>query len=176
GWTAGYLVLLVLGAAPLRRSGAYTLADFAEFRFESIASRRLASDLVVLIGILYLIPQFRGAGITVRTLTGAPTWVGHVLVAVVVLDNVLAGGIRSISISQAYQYGLKFPALLRPDTLFLGMWSSDGRPVVDGLGDIDWVHPIVGQPHGLYLTYSLILATFLGTMGLPHVAVRFYTN
>jgi len=176
GWTAGYLVLLVLVAAPLRRSGAYTLADFAEFRFESIASRRLASALVVLIGILYLIPQFRGAGITVRTLTGAPTWVGVVIVAIVVLANVLAGGMRSITISQAFQYWLKLMALLVPATIFLVMWNSDGRPVADGLGDIDWVHPIVAQPHGLYLTYSLILATFLGTMGLPHVAVRFYTN
>lgn len=176
GWTAGYLVLLVLVAAPLRRSGAYTLADFAEFRFESNAPRRLASVLVVLISILYLIPQFRGAGITVRTLTGAPTWVGVVIVAIVVLANVLAGGMRSITISQAFQYWLKLVALLAPAAIFLVVWNSDGRPAAAGLGDIDWVHPIVEQPHGLYLTYSLIVATFLGTMGLPHVAVRFYTN
>ena len=63
GWTAGYLVLLVLVAAPLRRSGAYTLPDFAEAR---LGSRRGAPDvaslLVVLIGWLYLLPQFQGAG------------------------------------------------------------------------------------------------------------------
>ena len=79
GWTAGYLVLLVLVAAPLRRSGAYTLPDFAQLRLESLQVRRLASLLVVLIGVLYLIPQFQGAGITLHTLTGAdagsaPPW------------------------------------------------------------------------------------------------------
>jgi Na+(H+)/acetate symporter ActP len=52
GWTAGYLLLLVFVAAPLRRSRAYTLPDFAEFRLESLVARRVASALVVLIGVL----------------------------------------------------------------------------------------------------------------------------
>jgi cation/acetate symporter len=59
GWTGGYLVLLVLISAPLRRSGAYTLPDFAEARLESMAVRRVASVLVVLIGWLYLMPARR---------------------------------------------------------------------------------------------------------------------
>src|SRR6185312_1078531 len=54
GWTAGYLMLLIFVAAPLRRSRAYTLPDFAEFRVESLRARRVASALVVLIGLLYL--------------------------------------------------------------------------------------------------------------------------
>ena len=61
-YTAGYLVLLALVAAPLRRSGAYTLPDFAEIRLGSRAVRRAASVLVVLIGWLYLVPQLQGAG------------------------------------------------------------------------------------------------------------------
>ena len=52
GWTAGYLVLLVFVAAPLRRSGAYTLPDFAQLRLESMTVRRLSSVLVVAIGLL----------------------------------------------------------------------------------------------------------------------------
>ncbi|MGZ4501727.1 MAG: sodium:solute symporter family transporter, partial [Nocardioidaceae bacterium] len=52
GWTAGYLLLLVFVAAPLRRSGAYTLPDFAQLRVESMPARRVASVLVVLIGML----------------------------------------------------------------------------------------------------------------------------
>ena len=63
GYTAGYLVLLVLVAAPLRRSGAYTLPDFAEARLESARVRTAASLLVVGIGWLYLIPQLQGAGL-----------------------------------------------------------------------------------------------------------------
>ena len=54
GWTAGYLLLLVLVAAPLRRSGAYTLPDFAEARLRSTGVRTLATGFVVLIGWLYV--------------------------------------------------------------------------------------------------------------------------
>src|SRR5690606_29467608 len=70
GWTAGYLVLLVLVAGPLRRSGAYTLPDFAEARLESPTVRTVASVLVVGIGWLYLMPQFRGAGLALSNATG----------------------------------------------------------------------------------------------------------
>lgn len=174
GWTAGYLLLLVFVAAPLRRSRAYTLPDFAEFRLESQAGRRVASVLVVLIGVLYLVPQFKGAGLTLRALTGAPTWAGAVLVAGVVLANVVSGGMRSITIAQAFQYWLKLVALLVPAILLLRTWHLDGGSRT-GLNQHDWFEPL-GGPHALYLTYSLILATFLGTMGLPHVVVRFYTN
>ena len=62
GWTAGYLMLLVFVAAPLRRSGAYTLPDFAEFRVQSRATRKVASWLVCLIGVLYLVPQLQAPG------------------------------------------------------------------------------------------------------------------
>src|SRR3954447_5180855 len=76
GYTAGYLVLLALVAAPLRRSGAYTLPDFAELRLESERVRLTASALVVGIGWLYLLPQLQGAGIALRAATGAPGWMG----------------------------------------------------------------------------------------------------
>src|SRR5699024_10755679 len=85
GYTAGYLLLLVLVAAPLRRSGAYTLPDFAELRLESQVLRKVASAGVVTIGWLYLLPQLHVAGITLRTITGTPAWVGPVAVAVGVL-------------------------------------------------------------------------------------------
>jgi cation/acetate symporter len=184
GWTAGYLVLLVLVAAPLRRSGAYTLPDFAEARLESAAVRRISSLLVVGIGWLYLLPQFQGAGITLRTVTGAPIWLGGVVIAVVVVVNVLSGGMRSITFVQAFQYWLKLTALLVPLVFLLMRWGADGWPSPadapvggGGLPGEQWVLPLAsGIDHPVYATYSLILATFLGTMGLPHVLVRFYTN
>lgn len=174
GWTAGYLMLLIFVAAPLRRSRAYTIADFAEFRLESLATRRVTSGVVVLIGLLYLVPQLQGAGLTLQTLTDAPIWVGAVLVAAVVLVNVASGGMRSITLAQAFQYWLKFWALLIPLAWLLIRWRHDGAPRPH-LDQVAWLEPMQG-PHASYLTYSLILATFLGTMGLPHVAVRFYTN
>ncbi len=251
GYTAGYLVLLVLVAAPLRRSGAYTLPDFAEARLESLPARRTASVLVVLIGWLYLLPQFQAAGLTVRTVTGAPQWVGPVLVAGVVLVGVLSGGMRSITFVQAFQYWLKLTALALPAIFLVLIWQSHGTPTmnqdgppvfsettevtiatavlvdvteavtveatgtvnntpVDGqltlepgphalgqgtevtfpqgaliphadsltpLAGEDWKLPLrSASEHPLYSTYSLILALFFGTMGLPHVLVRFYTN
>ncbi len=174
GWTAGYVLLLVFVAAPLRRSRAYTLPDFAEFRVESLLARRVASALVVLIGLLYLVPQFQGAGLTLRALAGTPTWMGALLVALVVLANVVAGGMRSITIAQAFQYWLKLVALLTPLLFLLGHWRGDPNRLAH-LDRSAWVEPMQGA-HAGYLVYSLILATFLGTMGLPHVAVRFYTN
>ncbi|WP_426367468.1 cation acetate symporter [Streptomyces sp. E-08] len=252
GYTAGHLVLLVLVAAPLRRSGAYTLSDFAEARLESPQVRRLASLFVVGIGWLYLLPQLQGAGLTLEILTGAPDWVGGLLVALVVTGTVAAGGMRSITFVQAFQYWLKLTALLVPALFLLAAWYGDGAPrarfdapavlrghtvvkVADtvriGLDDpltvtvtggvdsvaytgrtvtlapgthhvlagttlsfaqgsplperaasgsdpLGWSQPLAGgrDGHQLYATYGLILATFLGTMGLPHVAVRFYTS
>lgn len=185
GWTAGYLTLLVLVAAPLRRSGCYTLPDFAESRLGSPLVRRVCSALVVAIGWLYLLPQFQGAGITLRSAVGAPAWVGPVVVGTIVLANVTAGGMRSVTFVQAFQYWLKLTALLLPAAVLVVVWLGDGSPtssipesVLAGSGSAgDWSLPIAdGGGRGLYLTYSLIVATFLGTMGLPHVVVRFYTN
>lgn len=254
GYTAGYVVLLVLVAAPLRRSGAYTLPDFAEIRTGSPAVRLAASVLVVGIGWLYLLPQFRGAGLTLRTVTGAPGWVGSTVVAVVVVVSVAAGGMRSITLVQAFQYWLKLTAIAFPAILLLGTWAADGAPdpatprppvaaetitaqltdplrvrvdvpttlTVDGTVDgtpvrgelslpapgrvtfgagttivvpagaavpraenvlaadgTSWVAPAAADnadDHPVYRTYSLLLALLLGTMGLPHVIVRFYTN
>ncbi|SOD43780.1 Sodium:solute symporter family protein [Streptomyces sp. Ag82_G6-1] len=250
GYTAGYLVLLLFVAAPLRRSGAYTLPDFAEARLASQAVRRLAGAFVVGVGWLYLLPQLQGAGLTLTVLTGAPDWLGGVIVAVVVTATVAAGGMRSITFVQAFQYWLKLTALLVPALFLVLTWQSDGAPRhafdepatfreqravrVDGTVDLTLDRPLSvtvtgtvdGRTHTgtrlelpagthriergtrltfpagapvpraerggggdlspsqaesreerpLYATYGLILATFLGTMGLPHVVVRFYTS
>ena len=177
GWAAGYLVLLTLVAAPLRRSGAYTLPDFAEARLASTKVRRTCALFVVAIGWLYLLPQFQGAGITLSSAVGGPSWLGALVVGVVVLVNVTAGGMRSITLVQAFQYWLKLTALLVPAAVLLVVWLDDGRPSSPARDLAAWSVPIAGDgAQGLYLTYSLIVATFLGTMGLPHVVVRFYTN
>jgi len=172
GYTAGYLLLLVFVAAPLRRSRAYTLPDFAEFRLESLPARQVATGLVVIIGMLYIVPQFQGAGLTLTTLTGAPTWLGGAIVALTVLANVVGGGMRSITLAQAFQYWLKLFALLVP-VFFLLPHVSHHRPA--HWSTAAWAEPLQGH-YALYLTYSIIVATFLGAMGLPHVVVRFYTN
>ena len=182
GYTVGYLVLLLLVAAPLRRSGAYTLPDFAEARLESVAVRRLCSVLVLGIGWLYLLPQFKGAGLALRTISGAPAWVGSLVVAVVVVTNVVAGGMRSITLVQAVQYWIKVTAISVPAFLLLAWWLRNGQPspqVLPSPPGHEWARPLSGfggVEHPVYATYSTLLALCFGTMGLPHVLARFYTN
>jgi Na+(H+)/acetate symporter ActP len=120
-------------------------------------------------------PQFQGAGLTLRSVSGAPGWVGMLVVAAIVVVNVVAGGMRSITFVQAFQYWLKLTALLVPVVFLVRAWALDGTP--SPVAPDDWFAPW-GSTDGqeLYTTYSVLVATFLGTMGLPHVVVRFYTN
>jgi cation/acetate symporter len=256
GFAAGYLVLLLLVAAPLRRFGAYTIPDFAEGRLDSILVRRLATSFVLLIGWFYLLPQLKGAGVTLRALVGTPYWVGVIAVGAVITANVAFGGMKGITFVQAFQYWLKVTAISLPAMVLLLHYGADSPPrltratfpsfrsetvvhvtvearfevaeatpvTVDGTLDgrrPDGAVPVTLEPgrhvagagtritfpagaqaphrvglpladgrswsqpfgpvgkersHPLFFTYSLILATFLGTMGLPHILVRFYTN
>lgn len=251
GFTAGYLGLLLFVAAPLRRSGAYTVPDFAEFRLGSKRLRSLAMVVVVVVCALYLMPQLQGAGLTLNILLGVPGWVGAVAVGTIVIGNVVGGGMRSITFVQAFQYWLKLTAVAIPALVLLAHFfgtddrdlgspapptvaqrttvdittdvvvqvstaervsadgTVDGAPVDGSLmlgpgehtlssGTALVLEPgatvpvVAGAPadgerwllpgngfggaHPMYQVYSLILATFLGTMGLPHVLVRFYTN
>src|ERR687886_2927990 len=68
GYAAGYLLLLLFIAAPLRRFGAYTIPDFAEGRFGSPAFRLIAVGFVLLICMFYMLPQMKGAGLTVQSI------------------------------------------------------------------------------------------------------------
>lgn len=252
GFTAGYLALMLFVAAPLRRSGAYTLPDFLEARLGSEALRRFGCAFVVLIGSFYLLPQLQGAGLALTAiLPGVPGWIGSVLVLVVVVVNVMAGGLRAITVVQAFQYWFKLFAIAAPTfvlcAVFLGTGlggtlGSPAPPVFDETTTVDvradvvlqvevptrlqahgevgggpahgeviwdpaidhevgagttltfdagatvpvvtdatadngsWLRPGSDGGEGMLRTYSLIFATFLGTMGLPHVLVRFYTN
>ncbi|OLL21026.1 MULTISPECIES: sodium/solute symporter [unclassified Rhodococcus (in: high G+C Gram-positive bacteria)] len=250
GFTAGYLGLLLFVAAPLRRSGAYTVPDFAEFRLGARWLRTLAMVIVAVVCVLYLVPQFQGAGLTLNILLGVPDWVGVVAVGLIVVGNVVGGGMRSITFVQAFQYWLKLTAVAVPALVLAVHFLDDDRAVgqpapptvterttVDVTTDVvvqvgeplevaatgrvdgrtvdgtvllapgehevaagtalvlepgaavpvvagapatndDWAAPGggIGGAHPMFQVYSLILATFLGTMGLPHVLVRFYTN
>lgn len=127
GYTAGYLMLLLFVAAPLRRSGAYTIPDFAQARLDSLLVRRVTSLLVVVIGWLYIVPQLHGAALTVRVTTGLPAWAGPLAVVVVVCLSVVTGGMRSITFVQAFQYWLKLTALAVP-VVFMLVRLGDSRP------------------------------------------------
>ena len=171
GFTTGYLALQLFVAAPLRRSGAYTVPDFAQIRWGSPRLRTVCTALVLAIAWLYLVPQLHGAGLVLQQVTGLPRWVGIVAVALVVTANVVAGGMRSITLVQAFQYWFKLMALAVP-VFVVAIITSPG---VQSLFAGQWAEAGSGGSHPITEVYSLMLATFLGVMGLPHVLVRFYT-
>ncbi len=246
GFTAGYLALLLFVAAPLRRFGSYTIPDFVEARLRTPWLRPLASAIVLLIGGFYLLPQLKGAGIALQAVTGAPYWLGVVLVAAIVAVNVSVGGMRGITYVQAFQFWIKVFAISVPACVLLIHFGGlpdraalfgrslprapargivvelpgrervqfpaavvitvGGRPLHVAAGaqrslpggvriripgravmpvevgtpvqtGAQWSRPVAGSgASSPLLVYSLLIATFLGTMGLPHILVRFYTN
>lgn len=255
GYAAGYLVLLLLIAAPLRRFGAYTIPDFAGGRLHSSKLRLCSTILVMIIGWFYLLPQMDGAGLTLQVILGTPYWIGVVVLGVVVSGNIAMGGMKGVTFVQAFQYWLKLCAIGIPTVILIIMvghgsmlnLSPDRSPVfarattvtvpenlqftvarntpviisgtVDGQPDSRlrttlrpgtysvsagtklvfapgshvparvglvpahapaWDSPFVSVgadgAHPLAATYGLIVATFFGAIGLPHILVRFYTN
>jgi cation/acetate symporter len=247
GFTAGYIAMLVLVAAPMRRSGALTVPDFAEARLASPGLRRIAAVVVLVIGTLYLVPQFRTAGLVLTAVGGTPYWVGVVIAGTAVSATLALGGMRAATYVQAFQFVLKLllfliPAIwlvsqvtpeersdavhpvefthfardtqlsfeidvtltLREPTTLLTpddqkyvvppgelvarsgqvLKFAEGAPVpaVRGgapLGGPDWQRPLLDlndQGYPLLGTWAILIATMLGTMGLPHVLMRFHTS
>jgi cation/acetate symporter len=131
GYAAGYLVLLVAVAAPLRRFGAYTIPDFAEGRLESPVLRRAATGIVFLICGFYLLPQLKGAGLTLQVALGGPQWIGVLVLGVIVTLGIASGGMKGITFVQAFQYWLKIMALAIP-ALFLVIFIH--HPPFDSIG------------------------------------------
>ncbi|MEE8602605.1 cation acetate symporter [Euzebya tangerina] len=250
GWTAGYVFLLLFVAAPLRRFGAYTIPEFAEGRLGSRRLRVVSACFVLVISVMYLLPQMKGAGVVLQQLVGAPYWVGVFLIGTVVAIGLSTGGMRSITFIQAFQFVLIAVGVVVPLAL-LG-WGSDealvptatdqppafdqatqvtyprdvvlsldqpttvivvdasgtgealeigpgrfevtggtelrwsaGTPVphvsdLEPTAEDEWAVPFLGSDlaggHPLYFAFSALVASALGTMGLPHVLVRFYTN
>ena len=246
GFTAGYIAMLVLVAAPMRRSGALTVPDFAEARLASPALRRVTAIVILVIGGLYLVPQFRTAGLVLSAVSNTPYWVGVVIAGAGVAITLALGGMRAATYVQAFQFVLKLflfivPAIwlliqvtpqVRHDamhpvefthferdtevrfrvgtTLDLaaattvrigdtervvapGRWDvpqastvtfpkGAAVPTVDGEarpGGDDWQRPLLdlnNAGHPLLGTWALVVALALGTMGLPHVIMRFHTS
>jgi cation/acetate symporter len=246
GFTAGYIAMLVLVAAPMRRSGALTVPDFAEARLASPALRRVAAIVILVIGALYLVPQFRTSGLVLSVVSGTPYWVGVVIAGAGVATTLALGGMRAATYVQAFQFVLKLvlfivpavwllivvgPAVRHesvnpvefthfakqttvtfrvgstldvnepttiitdqgPQTIEQGPWQvAEGTrvtfpagaavPVVRGEplpGGEGWQRPLLDLQNAGYPllgTWALLVSLMLGTMGLPHVLMRFHTS
>ena len=129
-YACGYLFLLLFIAGPLRRFGAYTIPDFAEGRFDSPLFRKIAVTFVLFIGFFYTMPQMKGAGTTLAYIfPGLPYWAGVVLVGAVITLNVALGGMKGITLVQAFQYWLKMFAISVPIFVLMAVYGHYGRQV-----------------------------------------------
>jgi Na+(H+)/acetate symporter ActP len=129
-YACGYLFLLLFIAGPLRRFGAYTIPDFAEGRYDSPVFRKIAVVFVLFIGFFYTMPQMKGAGTTLSYIfPGLPYWVGVVVVGMVITFNVAMGGMKGITLVQAFQYWMKMFAISVPVFVLLAVTGHYGRQV-----------------------------------------------
>ena len=187
GFAAGFVPVLLFVAAPLRRFGEFSLADFLGRRLESESVRVGAVGVVQLVILCYLIPQSVGGGITWELLVGhgvlgfSPYATGVLLSTAVIAVIVAFGGMRGTTWNQAVQFLLLFAALL---------WLAV-TVTVDGfhLGDVTPLsREVEGAPDGLAVAggpgvregrmgqVALVLTLSLGTAGLPHVMNRYFTS
>ncbi|GAA3736555.1 sodium:solute symporter family transporter [Salinactinospora qingdaonensis] len=124
----GYLVLLALVVAPLRRSGVYSLSDFAEWRLNAPLLRRVISGCLMLIGWLYLLAQYSAAGRIVEWATEWPPWAGWLTLTVLVLGLVI-GRFAAGAGAQALGFCFKITAIAVPAVILAVLWQGAATPV-----------------------------------------------
>jgi cation/acetate symporter len=185
-YACGYLFLLLFIAGPLRRFGAYTIPDFAEGRYDSPLFRKIAVVFVLFIGFFYTMPQMKGAGTTLAyvfqevdfrgtfletlaphgadgaALKGFPYWAGVVVVGAVITLNVALGGMKGITLVQAFQYWAKMFAISVPVFVLMAVQGHYGQHL-----QATQVHPpaaLVSSAEGLESTQSLESARWATTL------------
>ncbi len=127
-YACGYLFLLLFIAGPLRRFGAYTIPDFAEGRYDSPVFRKIAVIFVLFIGFFYTMPQMKGAGTTLSYIFhGLDYRWGVILVGAVITLNVALGGMKGITLVQAFQYWLKMFAISVPIFVLMAVCGGYGK-------------------------------------------------
>ena len=142
-YACGYLFLLLFIAGPLRRFGAYTIPDFAEGRFDSPLFRKIAVCFVLFIGFFYTMPQMKGAGVTLAYIfPGLPYWVGVVLVGAVITFNVALGGMKGITLVQAFQYWIKMFAISVPVFVLMAVVGFYNTQIGANLAPGETVPPV----------------------------------
>ncbi|WP_416139676.1 sodium:solute symporter family protein [Halomonas sp. HK25] len=192
GWTGGYVILAMLLAPYLRKFGKFTVPDFIGDRFYSNAARLVAVICLITASVTYVIGQMTGAGVAFsRFLEVSNTW-GIWIAAFIVFLYAVFGGMKGITYTQVAQYvvliiAYTIPAVFiafqltgNPIPMF-GMFSThteSGVPLLQKLDDVvvalgfrDYTADVDNKLNMVLFTLSLMV----GTAGLPHVIIRFFT-
>ncbi|MEX0893134.1 MAG: sodium:solute symporter family protein, partial [Gemmatimonadota bacterium] len=192
GWTGGYVLLALLLAPYLRKFGAYTVPDFVGDRYYSQTARIVAVLCAIFVSFTYVAGQMRGVGIVFSRFLEVDVNHGVYVGMAIVFFYAVLGGMKGITYTQVAQYCVLIFAYMVP-AIFLSMMIT-GTPIPQlGLGGVDQATgtPLLERLNGLHeelgfaaytagtrstLDVFLITAALMvGTAGLPHVIIRFYT-
>ena len=192
GWTGGYVLLALLLAPYLRKFGQFTVPDFIGERYYSKTARVVAVIALIAISFTYVAGQMRGVGVVFSHFLDVPVNTGVVIGMVVVFFYAVLGGMKGITYTQVAQYCVLIFAYLVP-AIFISMLVT-GNPVPQlGLGaevgdtgqtvlqrlDSTLVELGFGTYTGgskeMVDVFAITMALMVGTAGLPHVIVRFFT-
>jgi cation/acetate symporter len=193
GWTGGYVLLAMLLAPYLRKFGKFTVPEFVGDRFYSKAARNVAVLCLLVASLTYIIGQMTGVGVTFARFLGVSSEQGIYIGMAIVFAYAVFGGMKGITYTQVAQYCVLIAAYLVPAFFIslnltgnflpqLGLGSSMAGTDVSLLTKLDQVVTDLG--FGQYTTTSAgsmlnmffyTVSLMIGTAGLPHVIVRFFT-
>jgi cation/acetate symporter len=191
GWTGGYVLLALLLAPYLRKFGKFTVPDFVGDRYYSNKARVVAVICALFISFTYVAGQMRGVGIVFSRYLEIPIEWGVVIGMCIVFFYAVLGGMKGITYTQVAQFCVLIFAYMVPaifismqltgnpiPQLGLGGSVADGTPLLeklDGvLADLGFAEYTSGRK-GMADMLMITLALMVGTAGLPHVIVRFFT-
>lgn len=191
GWTGGYVLLALLLAPYLRKFGKYTVPQFIGDRFYSQGARLVAVVCLIIISVTYVIGQMTGAGVAFSRFLEVEASTGLWIAAAVVFVYAVLGGMKGITYTQVAQYVVLIIAYTIP-AIFIsiqltgnaipsfGLFSTHTESGVPLLQKLDQVVTDLGfsayTGQGSMLNMTLFtLSLMIGTAGLPHVIIRFFT-
>ncbi len=199
GWTGGYVLLALLLAPYLRKYGKFTIPEFVGDRYYSNFARLVAVVCALFVSFTYVAGQMRGVGLVFSRFLAVDINTGVIIGMVIVFLYATLGGMKSITWTQVAQYVVLIIAYLIPAVAI--SYNLTGQPIpqigfgskiIDGpnagmylLQTIDQLHRDLGLPEytaafvpgtrAMVDVFMITVALMVGTAGLPHVLIRFYT-
>ena len=191
GWTGGYVLLALLLAPYLRKFGKFTVPDFIGERYYSKTARVVAVMCALLVSFTYVAGQMRGVGVVFSRFLEVDINTGVVIGMVIVLFYAVLGGMKGITYTQVAQYCVLIFAFMVPaifisiqmtgnpiPQLGMGAKGADGTYLLEKLNGLSSELGFAAYTQGsksLIDVFAITLALMVGTAGLPHVIVRFFT-
>ncbi|PWW81432.1 MULTISPECIES: sodium:solute symporter family protein [Prosthecochloris] len=192
GWTGGYVLLALLLAPYLRKFGKFTVPDFVGDRYYSNAARTVAVICAIFVSFTYVAGQMRGVGVVFSRFLEVPINIGILIGMGIVFFYAVLGGMKGITYTQVAQYCVLIFAYMVP-AIFISMLIAGtplpqqgfGSMLTDGSGylldKLDGLHQELGfaaytdGSKPMIDVFFITFALMVGTAGLPHVIVRFFT-